>query len=358
MEPWYNNTMTQIRGNIGGHAFMKTAGIGKQDFASLREKGYFYVDKTAFIRDWWNSPFDVTLITRPHYFGKTLNISMVECFFSNQYENRGDLFEGLEIWNDEEMRAQQGKWPVLSLCFGGIKAESFVMARAQICKVITELYRENAFLLENDVLADYQKQGFTEITPDMNEVTAFHSLSMLMDCLYCYYGKKPILLLDECDTPMREAYIHGYWKEMKTFIRCLFNTTFKTNCYLERCLLAGITCIERETLLSDLNNVDVITTTSARRHSTSFGFTQDEVFTALDGQGLSGEKENVRKWYDGFVFGGHSNIYNPGSITNFLDTGKTAPYWTNAGPNALVSRLLQEGSDRVKENMEILLSGR
>ena len=336
---------------------MKTVGIGKQNFASLREEKCFYIDKTSFIRDWWNSKDDVTLVTRPRRFGKTLNMSMLECFFSNRYENRADLFEGLEVWNDEELRVQQGKWPVIFLSFADIKTASFDGAKKQICTVITALYRENAFLLDSDALSDRDKKDFAEIAPDMDEVVAARSLHNL--CLYLsrYYGKKVILLLDEYDTPLQEAYVNGYWKELVSFTRSMFNSTFKTNPHLERGIMTGITRVSKESIFSDLNNIEVITTTSDK-YATDFGFTEPEVFAALDEQGMSGEKENVKKWYDGFVFGSHPDIYNPWSITNFLDKGKIAPYWANTSSNGLVGRLVREGSAYTKTAMEDLLSGR
>lgn len=341
----------------GGVILMKTISIGKQNFASLREYDCFYIDKTAFIKEWWDSKDDVTLITRPRRFGKTLNMSMVECFFSNRYENRADLFKGLEIWEHENFRCIQGTYPVIFLSFADVKTASFAGARKQICTVITALYGENEFLLESDALSVREKHNFTEVTPDMDEVTAARSLHNL--CLYLsrYYGRKVIVILDEYDTPLQEAYVNGYWKELVTFTRSMFNSTFKTNPYLERGLMTGITRVSRESIFSDLNNLKVVTTTTSS-YATAFGFTEEEVFAALKEQGMSQEMENVKKWYDGFIFGGHADIYNPWSITNFLDTGKLDTYWTNTSSNGLVSRLVREGEPEVKTAMEDLLAGK
>lgn len=337
---------------------MKTVGIGKQNFASLRENNCFYIDKTSFIKEWWNSPYDVTFITRPRRFGKTLNMSMVECFFSNRYKNRGDLFEGLNVWNDGELRAQQGKWPVLSLNFGNVKYTNFAESSFEICSKISSLYDEHRFLLEGNFLHEMEKQDFLSVTPDMPGVMAGPALVDLMDFLYRYYGKKPILLLDECDTPMIEAYTYGYWDKMAVFIRSMFNSVFKTNRSLGRGLMTGITCAERVTILSDLNNVDVITATSAR-HAVSFGFTEEEVFAALDEQGLSAERKNVKKWYGGFTFGKHTGLFNPWDITNFLDSrGRYFPYWADTSSNGLAAKLIREGYIDVKLAMEDLLSGK
>lgn len=336
---------------------MKTVGIGKQDFASLREEKCFYIDKTAFIKEWWDSKDDVTLITRPRRFGKTLNMSMVECFFSNRYENRGDLFEGLEVWNDGKLREQQGKWPVLFLSFASVKTSSYEQSRKKICTLIRELYKKNDFLLAGNTLSDSEKRDFAEVAADMDDVTASDSLHNLCFYLSRYYGKKVIMLLDEYDTPLQEAYVNSYWQELVTFTRGLFNSTFKTNPYLERGLMTGITRVSRESIFSDLNNIEVVTTTSSK-YATTFGFTEEEVFASLDEQGMPDEKENVKKWYDGFVFGGYADIYNPWSITNFLDKREIAPYWANTSSNELIGKLVREGDKDVKLAMEDLLSGR
>lgn len=336
---------------------MKTVGIGKQDFASLRENGYFYIDKTLFIRDWWNSGDDVTLVTRPRRFGKTLNMSMVECFFSNHYENRADLFEGLDIWKYPEFREKQGKWPVLFLSFADVKETHYAETITRIKQGICDLYDKNDFLSDGKLLNENEKQQFRDVNPGMPDTTAGVALRNLMKYLQRYYGKKVIMLLDEYDTPLQEAYVNGYWKELVSFTRSIFNSTFKTNPYLERGIMTGITRVSKESIFSDLNNIEVITTTSAK-YATAFGFTEPEVFAALNEQGMSGEKENVKKWYDGFVFGSHPDIYNPWSITNFLDKGKIAPYWANTSSNGLVGRLVREGSAYTKTSMEDLLSGK
>ena len=192
---------------------------------------------------------------------------------------------------------------------------------------------------------------------DMNEKDAPMALYQLSDYLSRYYGRKVIILLDEYDTPMQEAYVHGFWNEFTSFIRSLFNSTFKTNPYLERAVMTGITRVSKESMFSDLNNLKVITTTS-EKYSTYFGFTEEEVFDSLDRFGLSDRKEDVKKWYDGFTFGSHKDIYNPWSITNFLEERNLKPYWASTSSNGLVSRLLQTASAGVKELMEELLKGR
>ena len=334
----------------------RTVAIGLQDFGDLIQKKYFYIDKTSFIKEWWDSGDSVTLITRPRRFGKTLNMSMVEQFFSIDYTNRGDLFEGLSIWEDEEYRKIQGTYPVISLSFANVKETNYANARKKICQLIVELYANNSFLLESPSLSAVDKDFFKRITPDMDDVDATMAIHYLSKFLYCYYGKKVIILLDEYDTPMQEAYVNGFWDELVAFTRSLFNSAFKTNPWLERAIMTGITRVSKESIFSDLNNLEVVTTTSDK-YATSFGFTEDEVFAALDECGLSGEKEQVKFWYDGFAFGEHMDIYNPWSILNYLDKGKLTTYWANTSSNSLVGKLLREGNHRVKKSFEILLRG-
>ncbi len=338
---------------FGGNMAGKVA-IGYQDFEKLRMREVFYVDKTDFIREWWESGDDVTLIARPRRFGKTLNMSMLECFFSLKYKDRGELFEGLLVWQNEAYRKLQGTYPVLFLSFAGVKETSFPEARKNICRCIEELYNKHDFLLEGNLLNDKEKEFYQEVSANMPDSVAAMSLRSLADFLGRYYGKKVIILLDEYDTPMQEAYVAGYWKEMVSFIRSLFNSTFKTNPFLERAVMTGITRVSKESIFSDLNNLEVVTTTSDK-YATAFGFTEQETFAALEVCGLGTEKEEVKRWYDGFVFGNHSDIYNPWSIINFLDKKKLGTYWANTSSNSLAGKLVREGSPVVKENFETLM---
>ena len=337
----------------------KQVGIGKQDFAALRESQCFYIDKTDFIRQWWNYRDDVTLITRPRRFGKTLNMSMLNCFFSNKYADRGDLFEGIDIWKDSGYRQIQGTYPVLYLSFASVKADNVSDAKKQVKSRIVSLYQDFEYLLENEKLMESEKMAYRHILTEMAEmddVTACDSLNYLCRYLEHSYGKKVIILLDEYDTPMQEANVYGYWEEMTSFLRNLFNATFKTNSYLERAIMTGITRVSKESIFSDLNNLRVVTTTSDM-YAECFGFTEPEVFAALDEFGMSDKKDDVKQWYDGFNFGEHRDIYNPWSITNYLDEGKLRAYWAATSSNGLVSRLIRTASVDVKEKMEDLLKG-
>ena len=335
---------------------MKKIAIGKQSFEDIRKKDCFYIDKTDFIKDWWESADDVTLITRPRRFGKTLNMDMLKCFFSNQYEGRKELFEGLDIWKDENYRKLQGTYPVIFLSFADIKGNTFEMARQQICIKILDLYEENEYLLEGDILGKSEKAFYKSVSMDMSDAIISTSLNKLCVFMYKYYGKKVIIILDEYDTPMQEAYMNGYWDELVALTRSLFNSTFKTNPYLERGIMTGITRVSKESIFSDLNNLVVITTTS-NQYNTAFGFTEEEVFTALDEQGISDEKEKVKEWYDGFTFGNKKDIYNPWSIINYLKFKKYETYWADSSSNRLVNELIRTGSAEIKNTMETLMAG-
>ena len=334
----------------------KAISIGIQGFSDLREQDCFFVDKTNFIKEWWGKRDVVTLIMRPRRFGKTLNMSMLDCFFSNKYANRADLFEGLSIWQDETYRKLQGTYPVIFLSFAAVKAGNLEDAKTQIKQEIARLYWENRNLMKEDIFGEDERELYYRTTVKMDDVTAQDSLRNLSVWMERYYGKKVIILLDEYDTPMLEAYVQGYWDEFTSFVRSLFNASFKTNPYLERAIMTGITSVSKESIFSDLNNLRVVTTTS-NLYADCFGFTEEEVFAALDEYGMGDKKDEVKQWYDGFTFGEHRDIYNPWSITNYLDEHRLYPYWASTSSNGLVSRLIRTASADVKEKMEDLLRG-
>ena len=335
----------------------KTIAIGEQDFAKLRDNHYFYIDKTGFIREWWESGDAVTLLTRPRRFGKTLNMSMLEYFFSNRHENRGDLFENLDIWKEKKYQELQGTFPVVFLSFAGVKQTDYEKTEYAINKLLEDLYNQYHWMLQEKMFTDTDRKDFFKVTAEMPEQVASGSIRKLCEWLFRYYGKRVIVLLDEYDTPMQEAYIHGFWEKMTSYIRALFTNTFKTNPYLERGMMTGITRVSKESVFSDLNNLNVITTTS-NEYSSAFGFTEEEVFSAMDQLEIAEtEKEKVKFWYDGFTFGEISDIYNPWSVTMYLDKRKFDTYWANTSGNGLVSKLIREGDRKVKTEFEKLLRG-
>lgn len=334
----------------------RTISIGCQDFETIRKESYFYIDKTQFIKEWWEQGDSVTLITRPRRFGKTLTMNMVEKFFSVDYAGKKDLFEGLSIWQEFKYREMQGTYPVIFISFADVKETSFLQTRKSICRIIKTLYNKYDFLLKTDLLNDDEKQDYRKIAVDMEDSEASFSLKVLSDYLCRYYRQKVIILLDEYDTPLQEAYVNGYWEELASFIRGLFNAAFKTNPYLERAIMTGITRISKESIFSDLNILEVVTTTS-EKYADFFGFTEEEVFAALTEFGLSEKREEVKSWYDGFSFGKREDIYNPWSILNYLDKRNVGAYWANSSSNNLVGKLLREGNKNIKQEFEMLLRG-
>lgn len=341
---------------IGGVPVNLNISIGNQDFDSLRTQQCFYIDKTSFIKEWWENKDSVTLITRPRRFGKTLNMSMLHCFFSTMYQNRGDLFEGLSIWKEEKYRKLQGTYPVIFLSFAAVKGTTYKSSRESILLLLENVYQQFRFLLQEDILSEKERRYFESVGTSMTDAAAAMALHNLSDYLGRYYNKKVILLLDEYDTPMQEAYVHGFWNEMAGFMRSMFNASFKTNPYIERAVMTGITRVSKESIFSDLNNLTIVTTT-AEKYRDCFGFTEAEVFRALDMAGLGDKKQLVKQWYDGFTFGSHKDIYNPWSITNFLEEKKIKSYWANSSSNSLVSKLIRESSPDIKTAMEHLLAG-
>ena len=335
----------------------KTISIGIQDFEKIRTQDVFYIDKTSFIKEWWENKDDVTLITRPRRFGKTLTMSMLECFFSNRFAGRGDLFEDLEIWEDDKYRHIQGTLPVIFLTFAGVKHNTYEKMRCSINRLIKKTFDSYSWLKEEPWFSDSDRSFFSMVDINMDDPIASDSLNTLCGWLYRYYGKKCLILLDEYDTPLQEAYINGFWDEVVEYIRSIFNNTFKTNPYLEKAIMTGITRISKESIFSDLNNINVVTTTT-NQYQTAFGFTEKEVFETMDNLGIqNSEKELVKLWYDGFVFGGVKDIYNPWSIIMYLKRGEMDTYWANTSANGLVSKILQQADSKLKKDFEILLSG-
>ena len=358
----------------------QTISIGKQDFLYLRENNYFYIDKTDFIRQWWESADDITLITRPRRFGKTLNMSMLNYFFSNHYSEKSEIFEKLSIWNSEKYRRLQGAYPVIFISFADVKQGNYKDAVQKVKKIIADVYRQYRYLMDYPDFTEADRRKLSDMTDRIDDVTAQDSIKDLSYFLSEYYKKKVIILLDEYDTPMQEAYIHGYWDEFVNFMRGLLNSTFKTNPYMESAIMTGITKEETSSPLdseiprqvdemgfptrlestspsSQCHNLVVVTTTS-EQYADCFGFTEKEVFESIEKYGMSDKKAVVKQWYDGFTFGSLKDIYNPWSITNFLKEKKLKPYWAATSSNALISRLIQGSSAEIKILMESLVNGK
>jgi hypothetical protein len=336
---------------------MREINIGAQVFEDIRTHGDFYVDKSLFIKEWWENRDTVTLITRPRRFGKTLNMQMLDCFFSERYADRGEeLFGDLAIWKEEKYRQLQGTYPVIFLSFANVKKDTFADAREGIIGVIENLFQGFRDQWADDSLETKKRYAFMSLTKESSNTEISNSLHELSSYLEFRYGKKCLIFLDEYDTPLQEAYVNGYWDEMSYLIRDLFNSTFKTNPSMERAIMTGITRASKESIFSGLNNPNVITTTS-RQYETAFGFTEAEVFDSLDEYGLSDMKKDIKSWYDGFTFGNTPDIYNPWSIVNFLKKKELQPYWANSSNNSLINRQLRLANASIKNQMETLMNG-
>ena len=336
---------------------MRPISIGNDGFYEIRKNNAFYVDKTAFIKEWWEELDKVTLITRPRRFGKTLNMQMLGCFFSERYAGKGEeLFDGLDIWKEEKYRQLQGTYPVIFLSFANVKKDTYASAREGIISVIDDLFKNFKRSWKNDSDEQKKEYSFMSLTKESSDTQIANSLHELSSYLEFRYDKKCLIFLDEYDTPLQEAYVRGYWDEMSYLIRDLFNSTFKTNPSMERGVMTGITRVSKESIFSGLNNLNVITTTS-RQYETAFGFTEKETFDALEEYGLSDMKSDVREWYDGFTFGDTPDVYNPWSIVNFLKKRELQPYWANSSNNDLINRQLRLADASIKSQMETLMNG-
>ena len=333
----------------------RIVGIGHQDFETVRRKNNFYIDKTEFIKEWWESDDAVTLITRPRRFGKTLNMSMVENFFSIQSKAEENLFTGLEIWKEEKYWELHGKYPVIFLSFASVKGDTYSDVREGIVQTILDLYAKYDYLRQSDALNEKEKAYFDYVNGEMSNTIAAMALRRLSLCMSLYYGKKVLILLDEYDTPLQEAYVKGYWNELTSFMSSLFNYTFKTNPYMERGLLTGITRVSKESIFSDLNNLEVVTTTS-KKYEDKFGFTQNEVIKALKEYGLEDKKEEVKRWYDGYLLRDHQ-VYNPRAVVSVMLRGEYKSYWSETASYDTVVPLINMNYDGLKTAIIEMLSG-
>mgnify|MGYP002623297357 CR=1 FL=1 len=342
----------------------RTISIGAQGFEDLRANGDFYVDKTGFVRDWWLSGDAVTLVCRPRRFGKTLNLDTVRCFLSADLAGRGEgLFGGLDVWEGgtegqrAAMRALQGTVPVVSMSFARVKGATYAETLDGLRRVIRAAVEAHGYLRESAALTDGDRAFLGRVSDDMPTSVAADAVNQLCSMLRRHWGVAPVVLLDEYDSPMERAWTAGYWDEASDFMRQLMNATFKTNPALGRGLITGVTRVSRESIFSDLNNLEVVTASSPK-YQTSFGFTQEEVDEALDEYGLSHLGGDVREWYDGFTFGGEGHVYNPWSVTKLLGSGGLIDaYWANTSGNGLVSEVVRRGDEELKADFEELMRG-
>lgn len=329
---------------------MRKIGIGVSDFKDIIEQEYFYVDKTKFIEEISENGAIVQLITRPRRFGKTLNMSMLRYFYdiSGKDANR-KLFKNLYIENSATIE-EQGKYPVIFISFKDIKALTIEEMYSQVRTLISEIYDNYKFLREN--LDERDRVIFDKIWTEDKSGNYFNSLKQLAKYLKEYYNQDVILLIDEYDTPMVSAYESGYYDEIKSFFTGLFGSALKENPALKKAVLTGIMRISKENIFSGLNNIRVNTILESD-FSQYFGLTEKEVENSLVEYGLEARLDEVQKWYNGYIFGG-VRVYNPFSITNFLDRKKIMPYWVNTSSNSLINKVLKEANSSIFEELSRL----
>ena len=332
---------------------MRKIGIGVSDFKDIIEQEYFYVDKTKFIEEISENGAIVQLITRPRRFGKTLNMSMLRYFYdiSGKDANR-KLFKNLYIENSATIE-EQGKYPVIFISFKDIKALTIEEMYSQVRTLISEIYDNYKFLRKN--LDERDRVIFDKIWTEDKSGNYFNSLKQLAKYLKEYYNQDVILLIDEYDTPMVSAYENGYYDEIKSFFTGLFGSALKENPALKKAVLTGIMRISKENIFSGLNNIRVNTILESD-FSQYFGLTEKEVENSLVEYGLEARLDEVQKWYNGYIFGG-VRVYNPFSITNFLDRKKIMPYWVNTSSNSLINKVLKEANSSIFEELSRLFQG-
>jgi predicted AAA-ATPase/PD-(D/E)XK nuclease superfamily protein len=334
---------------------MKRVPIGISSFKTIIEDGYYYIDKTLFIKELLDKKSGVTLLPRPRRFGKTLNLSMLNYFFSNT-EQAGHLFANTAIAQYPEGMAHQGQYPVIFITFKDVKVSSWQKAYGELILLIKKEFERHYGVLASNMtpieIADY-----TAIMQRKADEALFtHSLETLSYLLYRHYQKKVIILLDEYDAPIHAAFMHGYYKEMVEFIRNLFSSALKDNDALEFGVMTGILRTAKEGIFSGLNNLNVCTLLE-RDFSDKFGFTQSEVDSLLTAYALTKKSNEIKRWYNGYQFAG-TTIYNPWSILMCVEKkGDLALYWSNTSDNAFILRLLAKSDEFLKTEVELLLQG-
>lgn len=338
--------------------------IGIESFEEIRQGEFYYIDKTAWIKELLQNPGKVNLFTRPRRFGKTLYMSMLRCFFECGKDNRKRLFDGLDIAKDQELCASyMGKFPVIAVSFKDINGLSYEMARDMTVVMIEEEVRRHQYLLESSRLTDYEKEKFrTLLGADRKESVLCSSLKVLSEFLYKHYDQKVILLIDEYDVPLAKAFANGYYDQMALLMQMMFGLILKSNDYLEFAVLTGCLRIAKESIFTGLNNLKILSVTDVR-FDACFGFTDEEVRKLLDEFELSGAYEQVKDWYDGYRFG-NAQIYCPWDVLNYCDLlladRHAAPqdYWSNTSGNEVIRQFIEKAHNgTTKQEIERLVAG-
>ena len=331
-------------------------GLGISDFKMIRLRNNYYIDKTMYIKDIIDNQSGVILITRPRRFGKTLNMSMLKYYFDCSQKDSRDLFEGLKIMEQgEKYTSKLGTYPVIYLTLKEVKDVTYEKMLLNMKTAILEVYREYRYLLESDKIYDDEKKMINDILwGKENEITLKNAIKELIRMLYEHHNKPVILLLDEYDVPLQNAYVEGYYDEAIKFFKTFYGTTFKDNPYLEKTVITGVSRVAKESIFSGANNFDVYTVLD-NEFADDFGITEEEMNKVIKDFEIEENKEEIKKWYDGYKIGNIEGIYNPWSVLNYLSKKEVKPYWTNTSSNDLIKLVLKDSST-VKERIQRLLN--
>ena len=333
--------------------YKKAVPVGVENFERIIKDGYYYVDKSLLIEKMLENRTPVTLFTRPRRFGKTLNMSMLKYFFDVEKKDENKtLFENLKI-SDSKYMSEQGKYPVIFISLKDLKADTWEMCRLEIKKVISKLYREFQYITEK--MDEDDKEIYNSIKNRKNDIDLNTSLELLSDFLCEYYGKKVIVLIDEYDSPIINAFDKGYYNEVIEFFQVFYSSALKTNDSLKYGILTGITRIIKEGIFSGLNNLYVNTVLS-KNYAEYFGLLESEVIEMLDYFNMKYKIEEVRSWYNGYLFG-NEQIYNPWSIVNYLREKEIKSYWANVSGNTLLENMLDNAGESVYADLKKFTDG-
>ena len=334
---------------------MNGIGIGISDFKFLRIRDNYYIDKTMYIKDIIDNQSGVILVTRPRRFGKTLNMSMLKYYFDCTQKDSKELFKGLKIMSQEEQYTSKlGYYPVIYITLKDVQDRNFENMLLNLKSAMIDMYQEHMYLLKSDKIYEFEKQAITDILyAREDEVSLRNSIRELSKYLYRYYEKPVMLLIDEYDVPLQNAYVEGYYEEAVKFFKIFYGTTFKDNPYLEKTVLTGVSRVAKESIFSGANNFKVFTVLDDE-FSDDFGITEEEMDKVIKDFNIQDKKEDIKEWYDGYTIGHTNGIYNPWSILNYLTDKKLMPYWVNTSSNDLI-KLVLKNSSTIKEKIERLL---
>ena len=334
---------------------MHGIGLGESDFRVLRTMKDYYIDKTMYIKDIIDNRSKVILVTRPRRFGKTLNMSMLRYYFDCSQKDNKELFEGLKIMEQgEEYTSKLGYYPCIYLTLKDISEVNYQNMILNLKTAVSDMYLEHIYLLDSDKIYPFEKEQIKDILSyKEDEIVLRNSIKTLSKYLNRYYNKPVMLFLDEYDVPLQSAYVNGYYEQGVTFFKTFYGTTFKDNQYLQKTVLTGVSRVAKESIFSGANNFKVFTVLDDE-FSDDFGITEKEMDKIIEDFEVQDEKEEIKKWYDGYIIGHTEGIYNPWSILNYLTDRKLMPYWVNTSSNDLI-KLILKNSATVKEKIEQLL---